>query len=68
MPTVTFTFDAAQGARIATAYGTYLGLGRPATLAEVKADFVERLSYIVEQQEKTAAEKALSKPSALVVI
>ena len=62
MPSITLTFDATQAARLAKAFGTYLGLGRDATAAEIKADFVERLRYIVVQQEKDEAAKALPTP------
>ncbi len=67
MPSITLTFDAAGAARIAKAMGQYLGLGRDATVAEVKADFIERLRYIVVEQEKAAAAVALTEPATPVV-
>jgi len=58
MPTTTFTYTAPQGARIATAYGKLLGLGRDATAAEIKAEMWNQQRAIVLAQEKSVAEAA----------
>lgn len=58
MPTTTFTYTAGQGARMATAYGKYLGLGRDATSAEIKAEMWNQQRILVAAQEKATAETA----------
>ena len=66
MPSITITTDATHTARIATALGAYLGLGRDATAAEVKEWVITQIRGVVIQQERRAAEAALSNPSDLV--
>lgn len=55
MATITITTTAAQDARIVKAFGTYLGLGRNATAAEVKAEIIAFLRLTVQAQEEAAA-------------
>lgn len=56
MPTTTLTYTAAQGQRMAAAFGKYLGLGRNATEAEIKAWLIRQVRTIVLSQERAAAE------------
>lgn len=58
MATLTINTTAPQDVRIAKAFGTYLGLGRNATAAEVKAEVINFIRLTVEAQEKAAAVKA----------
>lgn len=61
MATLTITTTAAQDARIVAAFGKQLGLGRDATLAEVKAAIIQYVTNAVQAQEQiTAAATALA--------
>lgn len=55
--TLTITTTAPQDARIVVAFGKYLGLGRNATAAEVKAEVIAFIRLTVAAQEKEAAVK-----------
>lgn len=55
MATLTITTTAPQDARIVAAFGTYLGLGRNATAAEVKQEVINYLTLLVRAQEENAA-------------
>lgn len=55
MATLTITTTGAQDARIAPAFGAYLGLGRNATGQEVKARIIQFIREVVQEQERIAA-------------
>lgn len=52
MASITITTTAPQDARIAPAYGNFLGLGRNATTAEVKAAIIGDLRIVVQNYER----------------
>ncbi len=54
MATLTITTTASQDARIVVAFGAYLGLGRNATAAEIKADVIDYVRRTVQSQERQA--------------
>ena len=54
MATMTITTTGPQDARIVVAFGSKLGLGRNATAAEIKADVINYIRVIVQDQEKIA--------------
>lgn len=58
MATMTITTTGAQDARIVKAFGSYLGLGRNATAAEVKAEVINFIRLTVRAQEEAAATAA----------
>ena len=51
MPTISFTVSSGEAARVSAAYGARLGLGRDATLAEVKTAIVKEVIAVVAQFE-----------------
>ncbi len=59
MATVTITTTAAQDARLAPAYGAKLGLGRNATVAEVKAYLISVLQADVRNYEYVQAQQSI---------
>lgn len=59
MATLTITTTGAQDARIAPAFGAYLGLGRNATGQEVKARVIQFIRETVQEQERIAAVAAI---------
>jgi hypothetical protein len=59
MATLTITTSGADDTRIAAAVGTYLNLGRSATAAEVKAEMVRYLKWLVQAGENQAAKAAI---------
>lgn len=59
MATLTITTTAPMDARIVAAFGTYLGLGRNATAAEVKARVTQFIREVVQEQERIAALAAI---------
>jgi hypothetical protein len=62
MATITITTTTEQDARIAPAFGSALGLGRNATVAEVKGWLIERLRSQVFQYERELQHNAISIP------
>ena len=58
MPTLTIDFTAPVATRLETAYGSFLGLGRDATQAEIKADLIEHMKRVVKGQERDAGREA----------
>lgn len=60
MGTLTINTTTDQDARIVAAFGTYLGLGRNATGAEVKARVIQFVREVVQQQERIAQEAAIT--------
>lgn len=54
MATLTITTTAPQDARLVVAFGAKLGLGRNATAAEIKADIIGYIRYVVSDQERLA--------------
>jgi hypothetical protein len=64
MATLTITTTAAQDLRLGPAWGAKLGLGRNATVAEVKAYLVKVLRNGVLEYEQQQAVAALPAPSA----
>lgn len=58
MASTTFNYTTAQGARIATAYGKELGLGRDATASEIKAEMWNQVRFVIAKWEKQTAEAA----------
>lgn len=58
MASTTLTYTTQQGSRVATAYGNYLGLGRDATAAEIKAEIWNGIRLLVAAYEKKTAEAA----------
>ena len=54
MATMTITTTAQQDARLVVAFGTKLNLGRNATAAEIKADIINYVRSVVDQQEINA--------------
>lgn len=63
MATLTINTTGAEDARIAAAFGVALGLGRNATLAEVKAATIKFLSGTVRRVERDAAIAAVADPA-----
>ncbi len=55
MATITITTQASHDARIAEAYGNFLGLGRNATVAEIKAELVAHAKSVVKNYERNTA-------------
>lgn len=55
MGTLTITTTAPQDARLVTAYGSILGLGRNATAAEIKAAVIQSIRNNVENYERSVA-------------
>lgn len=64
MATLTITTTAPQDARLGPAWGAKLGLGRDATVAEVKAYLIKVLRNGVIEYETQQAVAALPAPSA----
>jgi hypothetical protein len=60
MASITITTNAAQDARLAPAYGDKLGLGRNATVAEVKAYLISVLQADVRNYEYEQAKQAIA--------
>ena len=58
MATLTITTTAAQDARLVVAFGARLGLGRNATAAEIKADIINFVRAVVNDQERLAVVEA----------
>ena len=58
MATLTITTTAAQDARLVVAFGARLGLGRNATAAEIKADIINFVRAVVNDQERIAVVEA----------
>ena len=58
MPSITLTVSTDHANRLAAAYGRELELGRPATLAEIKAHLAALLKHMVQQRERDAALEA----------
>ena len=59
MPTITLTASAPVAARVVAAYGLHLGLGRDATLEEVRAEIATQTIALVkhiERQTSTVAD------------
>jgi hypothetical protein len=63
MATTTFTTTAAEDTRMTVAFGTYLGKGRNATAAEIKAWTIDQWKTIVYNEEQKAAQAALTPPT-----
>jgi len=59
MATLTITTTGAQDARIGAAFGDYLGLGRNANAAEVKARTIEFIRNVVQEYERRAQVAAI---------
>ncbi len=55
MATISITTTAAQDARISTAFGSYLRLGRNATGAEVKGALITLVKQVVQDYENNEA-------------
>lgn len=55
MPNITLTVSSDHAIRLAAAFGRELGLGRPATLAEIKTYLSNQLKNMVQQRERDAA-------------
>jgi hypothetical protein len=51
MAVMTVTTTAPQDARLVAAFGNKLGLGRPATAAEIKADIIAYITRCVAEDE-----------------
>ena len=62
MPDFTVTLTAAQAQRVATAFGRYWNLGRPATAAEVKQYLIRQMRGIVITQERATQESVITVP------
>lgn len=62
MATISITLDATQSQRVATAFGRVYGLGRDATLAEVKGYIVTYIKGVVTDTEKSAQVSAIVIP------
>jgi len=60
MATITLTTTAGDDTRIAAAFGIYLGLGRPATPAEIKTQLGKYISETVRVQEYQTQQAAIS--------
>ncbi len=58
MATLTITTTAPQDARIVTAFGNLLNLGRDANASEVKAQVIAYISGVVRSYEVEAAYRA----------
>jgi len=58
MAITTITTTAAEDARIIVAFGNKLGLGRPATGAEVKSDIAKYIARVVTEDEARVAAMA----------
>ena len=58
MATLTITTTGAQDARIAAAFGSYLGLPGNANAAQIKAEVIAFIKLTVHAQEKRAAQLA----------
>lgn len=63
MPTFSITYTAAEGTRIANAYGDKLGLGQAATQTQVKAALVAEVKSVVRGFEAAQAYKAVTIPA-----
>jgi hypothetical protein len=59
MPTLSITYTAAEGNRIAAAYGDKLDLAQPATQAQVKAALVAEVKSVVRGYEAQQAHAAV---------
>lgn len=60
--TTTITTTAQDDQRLATAFGTRLGLGRNANAAEIKNALINWLRAVVIEEERVAAERQQSAP------
>lgn len=60
MPSLTITLDAANAARVSVAVRRRLSLDHDATLAEVKDFLVTYLKHFVKDQERAAAQEAVT--------
>lgn len=60
MPSITLTFNAEQGARLAAAFESRLNLDEPATAEDVKADLIDYLKKVVQIEEREAAQRAFA--------
>jgi hypothetical protein len=58
MPDTTFNYSVAMGAKLASAMGKRLKLGRPATEAEIKAETISFWRSVVRDQERLDAVSA----------
>lgn len=54
MAVLTITTTAQQDARLVAAFGARLGLGRDANAAEIKADIIQWVRTVVQDQERLA--------------
>lgn len=70
MATVTITTTAAQDARLAPAFGDYLGLTQPgtntlqnATVAQVKQALIDFMTNVVLNYERKEAHKQVAEPT-----
>jgi hypothetical protein len=59
MASITITTTAPQDARIAPAIGSLLGLGRNATVPEVKAYIIDGIRQSVQDYERRVAQAAI---------
>ena len=59
MPTITISFTAAQGARLAKAFGAELRLGGNANDEQYRQALIEYTKSVVLRQERIAKKKAL---------
>lgn len=59
----TITTTASDDARLATAFGIRLNLGRNATAAEIKAAVVQWLRDVVADTERITAQQAAATPT-----
>jgi hypothetical protein len=62
MPDIVFSLTVPQAQRLATAFGARQGLGRDATLAEIKQWLLGHLKEMVRSQEKAVSEAMIVIP------
>ena len=60
MAQITIEVTNEQGQRAQAAFGAYWNLGRDATVAEIKQYLIRQLKAVVVQQERRAAEAAVT--------
>lgn len=63
MASFSIAVTAEQAQRVSAAYGDFLGLGRDATLAEVKAALIAEVRSVVRAYETRAAIAAVAAPT-----
>jgi hypothetical protein len=68
MATITFNTTAAEDTRMAVSFGTFLGRGRNATAAEIKAWTILQWQTIVFNEEQKAQQAALTPPTPIAPV